>query len=222
MTTQELIGILKQKGLKNLYHVNTVVTSLTFINNNGLFSRMAIENKGLMQTSQETDSSDKKLGIYNDIFFDSVDIHSRAKTLNFYGPVTFVFNIEVLNNFNIDNIKITRSNPKYWSEEMSDEERYIQNIIKDFQVGDFAQEITIRNQSKPLSFEYLDYILLENPKIKKTEYFDNAYSTLNEAIKKSDIKAPLNIRQCPEECKCIEKYNSAKEGYTFHRFKTYQ
>ena len=219
MTTEELINTLKGKDVTNLYHANSVATSLTFINNNGLYSRQAVEDLGLKQTAQSSDENDKKVGVYNDIFFDSDDIHSRAKQQNFYGPVTFVYDVDVLEGFDIDCIKITKTNPEDWKEEMSEEERYIQNISREFIKGDFKQEITIRNQSAPLSFEKLKCVILDDPKIKNKKHFENAYYALSDAMKKAGIKVPLKIRECEDDCKCKNFYCS-NSSYIFRKFKT--
>ncbi len=93
-----------------LFHANSVKTALSFIRNKELFSRAYGEEHGL-QTTQSSDSLDKLLGIYNDIFFDNIDIPYRSGTnRSAYGPVMFVFNIDILKG---QKIRILKSNP--WS-----------------------------------------------------------------------------------------------------------
>lgn len=79
MKVAEVKKVLIHKGVTELFHVNSVITSLTFIDNGGLLSRETVEEYNLPQTDQQSDDIDKKFNIYNDIFFDSVDIHERAK-----------------------------------------------------------------------------------------------------------------------------------------------
>lgn len=44
MKVAEVKKILIHKGVTELFHVNSVITSLTFINNGGLLSRETVEN----------------------------------------------------------------------------------------------------------------------------------------------------------------------------------
>lgn len=68
MTNMEIKSILKAKGVENLFHANTVCTAITFLKYGGLLSRGAVENMGLIQTSQISDNDDKKYGVFYDIF----------------------------------------------------------------------------------------------------------------------------------------------------------
>ena len=69
----ELFQFFEQKNFKYFFHANTVTTSCTFIQKNGLYSRGAIETMGLMQTEQSSDYIDKQFGVWNDIFIDLFD-----------------------------------------------------------------------------------------------------------------------------------------------------
>jgi len=124
MTNEEIKQVLIDKGVSHLYHANTVGTTVTFLRNGGLFSRGAVEDNGLYQTRQVTDESDKGFKIYYDIFFDSVDIHERANNLNDYGPVTFVYSLDLIDKLPRNSIKITKINPIRWENSMSEEEKY--------------------------------------------------------------------------------------------------
>lgn len=57
MTNRNIKHILLEKGVTHLYHANTVATACTFIENNGLLSRGAVDDLGLYQTSQATDGN---------------------------------------------------------------------------------------------------------------------------------------------------------------------
>lgn len=91
-----------------LFHANSVATAVNFIRKGGLFSRQYGENNKL-QTPQKSDDLDKRLNIYNDIFFDNSDIvyHAPYKT-SAYGPVMFVFNPCSISE---KEVRITKVNP---------------------------------------------------------------------------------------------------------------
>lgn len=109
MTNETIKQILIEKGITHLYHANSVATASTFLENGGVFSRGAAEDRGLYQTSQETDDTDRDVDVFYDIFFDSVDIHQRIKKLNHYGPVLFVYSIDLIDTLPQGSIKITNN-----------------------------------------------------------------------------------------------------------------
>lgn len=131
-TGREIKTYLLEKGVTELFHANTVTTSISFFKAGGLLSRGEVENRGLKQTSQLSDNDDKIYNIWNDIFFDSCDIHHMLKCPNKYGPVCFVFSIDLLDDPMLPEIRITRSNPYNWEKNNTDinyiEEQYIDEI----------------------------------------------------------------------------------------------
>ena len=54
MKVAKVKKVLIHKGVTELFHVNSVITSLTFINNGGLLSRETVEEYNLPQTDQPT------------------------------------------------------------------------------------------------------------------------------------------------------------------------
>lgn len=222
ITVTELKQILIEKKIEFLFHVNTVSTSIVFFHQKGLLSRGAVEERGFFQTPQRTDNKDKELDIFNDIFFDSVDIHERAKIPNSYGPVTFIYSINVLDILYNEEIRITQDNPMHWEPSRSDDERYfmdVERIRNEYKKGKFRQHLTIRNIHYPLPFSpYLVKVLIEDPGIKYADYFEKAYNTLHDIMNQKGITAPLEKRQCSQDCKCREIYRSCKPGYTYYRF----
>lgn len=198
MTNADIKQVLLDKGVRHLYHANTVRTSISFLKSGGLLSRGYCEDMGLPQTSQYTDDSDQKYGIYYDIFFDSIEIQERTG-FNYYGPVLFVYNIDVLDSIEEGHILITKQNPVKWKDTQNNEERYfldINELSLNFIRGDFGQHITITAQRSPLSFKYLEKIILSNPQRDDNSIFDTAHSTLNSLIKKSEFNIPLITRDC--------------------------
>ena len=210
-------------GVYNLYHVNTVVTSLSFINQGGLLSRQTAEIMGVAQTPQGSDNIDREFGIYNDIFFDSVDIHDRAKRPNEYGPVMFVYSVDVLDTLTEYDICITKDNPIYWEDGMQDNEKYFnseQEILSGFSKGDFNKHIIVRNISKPLSFDYLEGIVIDDPGMEHIELLNTAKESIESALDIISVPVPINVRKCSLNCSCLSKYTTSNPGYAYHRFKT--
>ena len=214
--------ILCSHGVTTLYHANTVATSLSFLRAGGLLSRGYVEDIKAVQTPQQSDGTDQAFGIYYDIFFDSVDIHQRTRNLNYYGPVTFVYSVEVLDLPGIE-VKVTKQNPIYWTQDMDEAAKYFTNEAElefHYEVGNFQEHITLCNMHTPLPFvPYLQEILLEDPQIANTAYFERAVEALSAELRRQGIVAPLNVRACPDNCGCHAAYKEHKEGYTYHRFK---
>ncbi len=222
MKADEVKRVLKMHKVNNLYHVNTVVTSLTFLKNKGLMSREYVENMGLPQSPQESDESDKEWKIYNDVFFDSVDIHKRIRNINYYGPVTFVYSVDLLDSLNEYEINVTKDNPVYWKEGSKTEDNYFTDadeLENGFTKGAFYQHITIKNIEK-VPFNYLEKIIIENPGEDKKEYLDNAVTAIKNVIEEKQLNILLEIRNCTDSCNCLNTYNSHQDGFTYHRFKT--
>ena len=222
MTNKELKRVLLRKNITHLYHVNSVATSCTFLENGGLLSHGVVEERGLFQTPQESDEKDKEVDVFYDIFFDSVDIHQRVKKINHYGPVLFVYSVDLLDALPPDTVRITRDNPIRWHAGMTESEKYL--LTKEqlwilFEKGSFFQHITLRHQTEPLSFDYLEKVVLDDPKIDNTTYFDNAYQHLKKLMERCVPGKPLEIRQCPPACQCHEQYRSYNELYTYYRFR---
>ncbi|MFU2421343.1 MAG: hypothetical protein ACM677_00175 [Bacteroides sp.] len=223
VTVSQIKQVLIDNEVEYLYHANTVATSISFLLKGGLLSRGAVEELNYTQTPQKTDDLDKRLGVYFDIFFDSDDIHARAKDLNSYGPVTFVYSINILDTLKDKVVKITKDNPIRWSETTPEEERYFTELIPmqfEYQKGAFRQHLLICDMHEPLSFNpYLVKIIIDNPNIDNTTYFDNAVNAIQTILEKKGINAPLEVRECPADCKCKQKYKKFKEGFTYYKFK---
>ena len=225
MNNQTIKHILMDKGVQYLYHANTVPTACTFLEHGGLLSRAYVENHSLFQTSQKTDDQDRTLGIFNDIFFDSVDIHQRGHELNKYGPVSFVYSIDLIDVLPQGKLKITKDNPIRWKLRMTEEEKYFLNeyeLSSCFDKNKFAQHITICNQNEPISFRYLEKIVLDDPQIDDRSYFNEAYDKLSNYIYENAPEIPLEVRECPSSCNCKENYMKHKPGYFYHRFSLHE
>lgn len=132
---KNLYIILKEKGITNLYHANSMLTATTFIEQGALLSRGYIEDKGLAQTEQQSDDNDKQVNVWYDIFLDGKDLSVHYNRPNLYGPVLFVMKLEMLLSPNIGNILITKDNPMYWNINTPLSDRYYNscdNFKKDY------------------------------------------------------------------------------------------
>lgn len=72
----DLSAVLRNNRVWLLYHENTVVTSVNFLREGALLSRAEVERRGLYQSPQpKSDKKDKRYGVWDDVFTDTVDIH---------------------------------------------------------------------------------------------------------------------------------------------------
>ena len=212
MTNAEIKQVLLNKGVHHLYHTNTVETSISFLKSRGLLSRGQCIDNGLPQTIQYTDNSDKRYNIFYDIFFDSIEIQ-RITGVSYYGPVMFVYNIDVLDTISEEHVLITKINPEKWHQNMTSNERYfldINELSSDFVKGNFGQHITLLNQRKPLSFDYLEKIVLSNPQQNDNSLFNAAEAKLRFLID-TVCDAPLIIRNYSYNDRFYNTYSNRKK-----------
>ncbi len=196
MTNLEIKQVLIKKGVRYLYHANTVETSLSFLQSRGLLSRGLCEDMKLPQTGQYTDDFDKRYNIFYDIFFDSMEIQKRTG-VSYYGPVLFVYDIDVLDTVEEGHIRITKMNPDKWKNTISANERYflkLEELSLFFDKGNFGQHITLTNKKNILSFEYLEKIVLSDPQQKDNLLFEVAKARIRGLIDDACLAVPFIIR----------------------------
>lgn len=203
--------------MKYFFHANTVKTSCTMIEQKGLLSRGEISRRNLPMTSQTSDADDKKFNVWNDMFFDIVDLHGYFPRQNLYGPVCFKISNEFLLDDNLPNICITKDNPIYWDSNMEDTDMYystVEEYTKDFNTNMNNRTIqgkmfTIHDTSKRIPFKkYLVEIILDNPYVKVNDIplFPPAKQALITALNKSGFNENiLTIRRC-NNCFCKTNY----------------
>lgn len=223
MDQREIVSILKNRGVNQLFHADTVLTSLSFLQVNGICSRENLDRRLLSKTYQYSDKKDKEFDVYNDLFFDSVDIHVRVRGLNFYGPVTFVFDVGMLLNPKLQNrILITKSNPAKWDTEMPTEQRYfwtVEDLSQGFKRGDFGQSITLRHVPF-MDFAALQYIILDRLPNEYSDLFENARREIEKRLREFERPVPLYIRNCDDDCKCLDLYKKMPDEKLMKCFKT--
>ncbi|MBE0391729.1 hypothetical protein [Flavobacterium sp. PL002] len=171
LCTKELYKILSTKGVTNLYHANTVVTSLTFIKNNALLSRSYVEKTGQNQTMQKSDAEDKKYNVWDDVFVDALDLHYKYKRPNKYGPILFVLKLELLLSAKFPIVYITKKNPWYWRDFHTMDDKYYSNlddVKKDYLTNKLDSQImfTFKSPNKEVRLsDYLQFIGVDKPNI---------------------------------------------------------
>ncbi|WP_321779373.1 hypothetical protein [Sulfurimonas sp.] len=184
----KLYEFLHEKEITHFFHANTLTTSLTFIENNGLMSRGLVEKLGLKQTIQCSDDKDEKFDVWEDIFIDTMDLHGYFPRQNLYGPIVFKFNIEFLLEDKLD-IWITKDNPIYWTDKLTMQDKYFQDI-NDLKVNwdNFDRQkkmFTIKNTSEAILFDFLEKIIVDNPNIElgdETHVFNEVVRELKKIL----------------------------------------
>jgi len=212
LDNSELHDLLIEKGVTHFHHANTLATSITFIENGGLLSRGDVETNGFFQTPQASDADDIMFDVWDDVFIDIVDLHGLFPRQNLYGPVLFKFNLEFLLNEDL-HIWVTKNNPIYWNNTLSQEDKYFQNVQElrehwdDFDVQ--RKMFTIRKPRRPVLFENLEEVLIDNPQvlIDDTDLQKESQLALyrtTEGFPK--IKNLIHERKCTSFCYCTDNY----------------
>lgn len=209
----ELYKFLHEKNITHFFHANTLTTALTFIEHNGLMSRGLVEKYGLKQTIQSSDDDDKKFDVWDDIFVDTTDLHGYFPRQNLYGPILFKFNIEFLLEDTLD-IWITKNNPIYWSNTLTNQDKYFQdmNDLKmNWDVFDRQRKMfTIRKAYKPILFNNLEKIIIDNPNAQLHDgivLFDEMNKELQKISEQNNFdKSMFEERICSSSCYCQKNY----------------
>ncbi|GAB3787704.1 hypothetical protein GCM10028818_53020 [Spirosoma horti] len=213
LENEALHKFLQKKGIYFLYHANTVSSSITYFEQGGLLSRGAVEELGLYQSDQSSDELDKAFSVWNDVFIDTTDLHGYFPRQNLYGPVLFEFTVDLVLNIDYE-IWITKDNPINWSKTLSDEEKYFVDIEELSQKWDTIQRqrkmVTIRNNKASILFDYLNKIIVDDPRVKINDGDIHLFKEAKDAIKKTvEDKPRLNnmliVRQCTN-CFCRSNY----------------
>lgn len=213
----ELYHFLKSKNIEIFFHANTVTTSCTLIKQKGLLSRGVFERNGLDMTPQSSDDCDKLFEVWNDIFFDILDLHGYFPRQNLYGPVCFVLSNKFLLDEKLPNICITKDNPIYWDLSMDDKEKYYSSVdeyMRDYDYNIKTKQIqkrmfTIHNTQKRIPFKkYLIKIILDNPKVKLNDLslYKHSKKRLLEALEIAGFKQDLLKERICHNCYCQYNY----------------
>ncbi len=221
--SKPVFEVLKEKGVNELHHANSVATACQFIRSRSLMSRGTVERLGVTQTPQASDDIDKRYGVWFDVFMDSVDIHHRARRANVYGPVLFVVDTRIIERTYTGRLWVTKLNPTNWAGK-SDRQRWFQgkkDLEQNFVGGSFEQTIVARHCGGELPFKtYLKKIILDDPN-RQTEdgvdFYSMAVGALRLAMENAGLDVPIERRQCRTRCQC-EKYWGQDDERLFRMF----
>ncbi|GGC89329.1 hypothetical protein [Halopseudomonas salina] len=207
-----LYELFLEKGISSLFHANTIATSLTYIAKNGLLSRKYVEEKGLYQTPQESDNIDKKHDVFDDIFLDTVDLHRHFGRQNHYGPSLFRLDLDLLLDEELQ-VWVTKNNPVYWSGLTDNAQKYFGDVEELALEWDKYERhrkmVTIRRLGRPLSFDYLRDITVDDPRLSidtNLNLGQESLKAMNEAVQTWGLgRCPVIARECGS-CFCSENY----------------
>ncbi len=169
ISPKDLYTVLTNRGIKSLFHANSVLTSLSFITEDALLSRSYIEGHNLTQTAQGSDAKDKSHNVWDDVFLDGLDLGKYYYRPNAYGPVLFVMSLDLLLDDTIDGVLITKNNPYYWSYDSSIDSKYfssIEDVDIAYLSGDYHTHarimFTFRSPGKKIQLsKYCEKIILD-------------------------------------------------------------
>lgn len=215
LNSRTVFDVLKSKGIDTFHHANTVQTACVFLQHGRLLSRGTVDERGIEQTAQKSDDIDRKYGIWYDIFLDSVDIHERAKSRNFYGPVLFRFRLELLLEDWLPSIWITKKNPTDWKDGESHSDRYFQSVEEfdnTYRKGNFGSMFMLRHAGGVLRLQpHLMDVVVDDPawEYGDIDVYSQTVGALNASAWQGGLKDLIVIkRTCPPECKCHLHYQS--------------
>jgi hypothetical protein len=230
MKPSDVHEVLDSLGVTHLHHANTVTTSSTFLDHGGLLSRRYVEKHGLPQTPQSSDQLDKDFGIWDRVFVDHVDIHfrgGRKKGPNQYGPVLFVFQLDLLLQLpKGSKVLVTKTNPVHWSRSDKDNERWFrtpEELSAKLSKGDFDKMLVIETADGKVAFpsDAPVRIALDNPKrkmISGADAFDHAQRRLRTAAKVGGVNVSIEEHVCRDDCICLDKYKAYDAQWFDSRF----
>lgn len=219
---RELYELLKSKGIEHLQHANSVATSITFLENGGLLSRGAVRDRGLHQTSQQSDRLDKIFNVWNDLFLDMYDLHGKFPRQNYYGPVLFKISIDFLLRTKYE-IRITKSNPVDWQVGERKSKRYFKNVEELNRTWHAYEHqkrmITLRDNRHPALFKYLEQIILDHPGESHLhkQLFKTALRKLRRISRSTNLDVPVNRCSCGH-CFCVDNYAKYHENRLLKMF----
>ena len=213
---------LGEQGITHLHHANTLATSQSFLNNGGLYSRGLIEKSGLYQTVQDSDEDDKDNDVWEDVFFDTKDLHGLFPRQNLYGPVLFKYHLSLLLEQGLE-IFITKNNPMFWKLGTPVEEKYFISSDDLAENWDKYQShrkmVTLRKPTAPIPFDHLEEIILDNPNVVIYDDTD-LYAVANEELLNlthRSLAGMVRTRNCGY-CFCRSNYLNQYPANKLSRF----
>lgn len=222
--SKKIYEVLKSKGVSSIAHANSVRTSCEFLRNRCLMSREIINKLGTLTSSSTPDHISNNYSILNDIFTDSVDLHSHANRAHTQGPVVLELDIEIIKNTYTGKIWITKSNPMKWETNSNHERRWFvsANDLEDnFSYGSLEHMVVFRHCGGKLPIHgYLNKVIIDDPKLKtesnQIDYFSMAYGALKLAMREGGFDIPIEKRVCNVGCSCLDNYKNGNTDEMFY------
>jgi hypothetical protein len=218
MPFDKVLPVLQKKGVTAAHHANTVRTSVAFLKAGGLLSRQEGEMVG--QTSQYTDEKDKEFGLWDKVFIDTLNIHTRLKRRNLYGPVCFVFDLRVLKDAAVEAIRVSVKNPANWKDTDKTEERWFadaNDLSTRFEQGSgFYNSVILTCRRGLLPFyPYLTKIILDDPRQKMPGTDIDTFALVKTHLMASlgQGKVPIEWHPCSYWCECPGAYRAMVKAF---------
>jgi hypothetical protein len=215
--SKHVYEVLESKGVDSVHHANSLITACQFLRQKSLLSRGSVDRRGIKQTAQSSDVTDKRMSVWFDVFTDSVDIHRRAGRSNVYGPVMLELDAKIIANTYTGRVWLTKLNPTKWADK-SDAQRWFQDkadLEENFTKGTFDQMIVFRHVGGELPFKsYLKRIVLDDPGMENddgVDYFSMAVGALRLAMSDAGLDVPIDKRACAATCTCRAEYAANEE-----------
>ncbi len=215
LNAQALAAALRNNGYKYLYHANSVKTVCSFLSQGALLSRGAVERLNLTQSSQESDSDDRRFDIWDDLFVDVHDLHNHPKLTrrNKYGPVLLKFDLAVLDGLS-EPVWVTKKNPfPHWKRISALQDRCctsVEEAMAYYRSGvPWDHMIIIKKHDAGLPLDFLNEIIVDDPKrsIGDQDVYDLALSAIQKSMPPNLAgKIKITKRRCGP-CSCANEYN---------------
>lgn len=206
-----VLAFLAEKKVTSLYHANSVQTSCTFLQQARLLSRGTLDERGLSQTPQQTDATDKQFGLWFDLFLDSVDTHVRARKRSVYGPVTFQLSAQLLASDWNTSLWITKCNPQYWTPTTPQSDRYFSSLKElrtSFVVGRFDHMLVLRHVGGVLRLApFLEAVTIDSVMGVDDTLHQQSIQKLQTSAQMGEITTSITHRNnCRSNCVCLQQY----------------
>lgn len=215
----DVCRVLRGKRIDALHHANTVQTSCVFLQEGGLASRGYVAASGLPQTEQYSDPVDRRFGVWDDVFMDTVDIHERARKRNLYGPVSFVMPVGLLEGLPPEaHVLVTKKNPVKWRDVDHLSDRFFTSpaeLESGLVKGTFDQIVVIRTPTGIVPFPSGPFaITLDDPRRTLSsgeDAFRWAARRLTEASEAAKRRLGLTKNDCRDGCRCVAEYAAHRD-----------
>lgn len=219
LKSTEVLRVLKDKGVTQLRHANTVRTVCMFLRQGHLLARGVAHERGLDQTLQQSDRDDRALGIWYDLFFDAVDLHEQFNGRNNYGPVLLDFSLSILERDWIPFVWVAKDNPVRWDVDTPSSDRWftsIEELEADYNPNESGHHIVLRNIAGTLRLNtYLKRVTLDKTLrfpygSAHTDYTEMAGASLLTAATEGGVDRTniewLYRKHDQTGCRCHEQY----------------